>query len=554
MNVIDSVGLSDFGAEGEEDSSDTSSALMRPDEQLEEKSAPAILAAHDDARALVRLVQCQLCSKPFRLPVTLPCGHSLCRDCLPEAHEREHVSYPDIPGRRKALQCPFEDCDEEHATADCNVDVTLNKIMEAIVDVVAKHTSIAGDTPTTMEVISSWDNPTGILPSSEKTIYHQLPGGRLIATFTLAAQGKLGYNTELNYPIESSAEESERAVDDTVLSDLLESLRKEVDCHVCYNLMLDPVTTFCGHTLCRRCLERVLDHSLHCPVCRRTLVIQPSLKTQPTNKTLDNLLKGLCAEALAARAEAFAQEEDEEQGDLKTPLFVCTLGFPNQPTFLRIFEPRYRLMLRRAMETNREFGMLMYNRYLEPQGDLGPVHFYHYGTMLHIVQTQTLSDGTSLIETRGLYRFRVKAHGTRDGYSVGSIERIEDVTLEEEERIEAEETSLPPVEMGDMVDEIARMSTHNLLEMGRAFVARMQSRSASWLQQRVLDIHGQPPSDAALFPYWFASVLPISDEEKYKLLSTTTVRARLKVTASWIRRIESQRWYAPSPSPSVQSE
>lgn len=187
--------------------------------------------------------------------------------------------------------------------------------------------------------------------------------------------------------------------------------------------------------------------------------------------------------------------------------------------------------------------MLMYNRYNEPQGDLGNVHFYQYGTMLRIVHAQQMPDGTSIVETRGIYRFRVKAHGTRDGYAVGTVERVDDLPVDVEERIEAEETSRPmPATLDDPAIELERMSTQNLLALGHTFIERMRGRSAIWLQQRVLDIHGQPPNDAALFPFWFASVLPISDEEKYKLLSTTTVRERLKIISGWIRRIESQRW------------
>ncbi|KAK4956892.1 hypothetical protein LTR66_013338 [Elasticomyces elasticus] len=55
-------------------------------------------------------------------------------------------------------------------------------------------------------------------------------------------------------------------------------------------------------------------------------------------------------------------------------------------------------------------------------------------------------------------------------------------------------------------------------------------------------MYGGPPEDAALFPYWFASILPIADDEKYVLLRTTSVRERLKITAQWIRRMEAQRW------------
>lgn len=40
------------------------------------------------------------------------------------------------------------------------------------------------------------------------------------------------------------------------------------------------------------------------------------------------------------------------------PIFVCTMAFPTIPCPLHVFEPRYRLMIRRSMETGtKQFGM-----------------------------------------------------------------------------------------------------------------------------------------------------------------------------------------------------
>jgi len=513
------------------------------------------LAAHEDARALVRLIQCPLCSMPFRTPVTLPCGNTLCRQCVPRLHDRENVSYPDIPGRKQAIECPFADCGQEHPAMDCSVDVTVSKLMDAVAESVARQLSLSGKTTTVVQELVRWDEIVSGDPVREKANIQTLPGGRLVATYSLAAKGELYRANDLLYHSTPSTNEAQHLLDYDILQEILEATHQHVDCQVCYNLLLDPVTTPCGHTLCRICLTRTLDHSLHCPVCRRGLGLPPSLLGHPSNKTLTSLLDALCPQTVASRRQAIAQEETGGEGALNTPLFVCALGFPNTPTFLRIFEPRYRLMLRRCMEGNREFGMLMYNRYSEPQGELGSVHFYQYGTMMHIVHNQMLADGTSLIECRGAYRFRVLAHGLHDGYSVGKVERLDDVSTAEEERLEALETSTlqlpvsPPTVSGipahtpeSAEAHFNRMPTRELLEIGSSFIERMRARSANWLQQRVLDTHGQPPSDPALFPFWFASVLPISDEEKYKLLPTTTVRQRLKITAEWIRRIEGQRW------------
>ena len=531
------------GPELPDNSKTISTNLMNQDEPVLDKSMQGGLSANDDARRLVRLIQCRQCSKPLRIPVTLPCGNSLCRQCLPEAHERVHISWPDLPSRRQGIQCPFPDCNEAHPVSDCSVDVTVSKLMEQITEIITRHTSTSNNAALTEAEVVRWESILNSPEMVEKPRSLASPAGRLIITFALASRGSLGYEDDLEYAVDELTREDERALDINVLQDILDATQREVDCQVCYNLMLDPVTTFCGHTLCKRCMARVLDHSQHCPVCRRELALPPSILGQPTNKTLINLLNGLCPDAVQARRDVVLTEERGVDGDLNVPLFVCTLGFPEQPTFLRIFEPRYRLMLRRSLESNGQFGMLMYNRYREPQPNLGPVHFYQIGTMLRIVNSQLLPDGTSLIETRGSYRFKVTAHGVLDGYSIGNVERIEDVPLAEEERIEAEEVTEEPLQNGgEATSQINRMSTRDLLSVGQEFVTRMQQRSANWLQQRVLDIHGQPPADAALFPYWFASVLPISEEEKYKLLDTRTVRERLKITAMWIRRIQSQRW------------
>lgn len=500
------------------------------------------LAAHEDARALVRLVQCSQCSRPLRTPVTLPCGNSLCRDCLPETYRRENISYPISASRQRCILCPFPGCETEHSLPDCTIDVTLTKVMESIDNEVERFRATTLGKELRVEEKLTLDES---LEASEKTREPRsrvLCGGRLLATFTFAEMGELAYQAGTTYETLSETGDDYRDLDAALLSSLKETTHKELDCHVCYNIMLDPTTTPCGHTFCRNCLARVLDHSSHCPVCRRPLPIPPSLERQPSNARLVELLSSLCPELIAARAEAVSLEEGGSAGGFDVPLFICTLGFPAMPTFLHIFEPRYRLMIRRVMEGNGQFGIIMYNRTGAPQGDLGAVHFMEHGTMLQILSVQMLPDGRSLIETRGLSRFKVKEWRSHDGYIVGRVERIEDLSLAEEERLEAEETSAPTTAENDPVAQLSRMSTRELLLIGVEFVNRMRANSAPWLHQRILDAYGGPPDDPAMFPYWFASILPISDDEKYILLGTSSVRERLKITAGWIRRIEAQRW------------
>ena len=498
---------------------------------------------HCDAREIVRLIQCSKCSLPLRSPLTLPCGNSLCRTCVPELHTRTHISYPNTETRQEGFHCPFACCGKDHSLGDCSQDVTLAKIMERVSIEVARCRSMNVDTPTMLDERPHWKNIVDSSKDARIPSSRILNGGRLLATYTLAEIGELKYDSEVAYQTMSPSGDSYEHLDVAMLSHLKEATKCELDCQVCYSLMLDPLTTTCGHTFCRKCVARVLDHSTICPICRRDLTMPPGVMNVPGNQRLSKLLVQLCPELVAERQEAAALEEAAMSGEKNVPLFVCTLGFPTMPTFLHIFEPRYRLMVRRAVESgNRKFGMIMYNQRSLPQGDLGRTQFMLYGTLLHINSLQMIPDGRSLLETMGISRFKVKSWDTLDGYIIGSVERIDDISLAEEEQVEATETTGPPAERHDLVGQLDRMSTQELLRIGTDFITRMNAASAPWLHERVLAAYGPMPDDPALFPYWFASILPISDDEKYKLLPTTSVRQRLKITARWVRRIEAQRW------------
>ncbi|OXB56489.1 hypothetical protein ASZ78_012007 [Callipepla squamata] len=122
---------------------------------------------------------------------------------------------------------------------------------------------------------------------------------------------------------------------------------------------------------------------------------------------------------LAERRELH-RAEIAELSNLTTniPIFVCTMSFPGVACPLHIFEPRYRLMIRRCQETGtRRFGMCIYEN---------GKSFADYGCMLEIRQLELLADGRSLVDTIGGRRFRVLRRGHRDGYNTADIEYLED--------------------------------------------------------------------------------------------------------------------------------
>lgn len=485
-------------------------------------------------RDVVRLIQCPVCSFPLQQPVTLPCGKTICRSCIPEPHIRTHVSYPATENRVRGFHCPFSDCEKEHAVGDCSPNVTLGKVIAAVKTVYQKGRAAALNTSLSTHLVAKdgWEAggvPTLRDPYSEAQV---LPGGRLLATYLLADMGYLDYNAEVIYLSSDSPDHAE--LDAQVLAQVKEVTRAEMDCQVCYALYYDSVTTYCGHTFCRVCLQRVLDHARHCPVCRRSLTIQPITyrETVPENELIKRITTYFWADMLKDRRDHILSEVLGNQSDeYDMALFICTLSFPLMPTFLHVFEPRYRLMIRRALAGNRTFGMVLHS-YPE-LNDLG--------TVLRIENFEFFPDGRSLIETIGVSRFRIIRHGQLDGYTVAKTEPINDISVTAEEELEAVETRdyVHPAEgegprFPTTAEEIESTPTQILMDFATDFVRRMQQQGAQWLTQRILTIYGDCPDDPAVFPWWFANTLPIRETEKYRLLGTTSVRERLKICCGWI--------------------
>lgn len=513
-------------------------------DEVQPQASPgtAGLRPHEDARAVVSLFQCAQCSYPLREPITLPCGNSICKPCMPSSHVRTNITYPQNADRAAGFDCPFPDCAVEHSLADCSLDVMLNKVVgvtksQMSLFAASSEPALQVQLREQLDLSSVVDRNIDLMPRSRVS-----SSGCIVSAFLMADAGELNYHSDLTFTsIEPEDEETIKTFDVAVANTLKDLIRAETECHVCYGLMVDPVTTPCGHTFCRKCVARVLDHSTLCPACRRPMSMRPGVVTESTNKVISNIIQGLLGDELAARI--LAIQEDEHLNDENwVSLFPCSLAYPNMPTFLHIFEPRYRLMVRRCLENgSRKFGMLMYNGRGIPQGRLGQSQYMQYGTMLHIARIEVFSDGRSLLETQGIYRFKVLEGAMLDGYHTGRIQRIDDMPLAEEEAAEALETSGPEPDDDDWDAQIDHMSTQALLQHGLDFIIGARARSADWLHERVLQAYGQPPIDPALFPFWFASVLPIRDDVKYQLLPLTSVRERLKMTVRWIKVLEEQR-------------
>lgn len=166
---------------------------------------------------------------------------------------------------------------------------------------------------------------------------------------------------------------------------------------------------------------------------------QPELKTESegqghpaTNKLILSILLAAFPSVYGSLSSRHTNNITDEEGAsgrrFDTPIFVCQLSFPGTPTLLHFFEPKYRLMLRRCLESSNPcFGMIMPPRAAPPPGSatgMGVGGGNDFGTMLEIRSVQMLPDGRSMVETWGTHRFRILERDSLDGYMVGRIERF----------------------------------------------------------------------------------------------------------------------------------
>lgn len=215
------------------------------------------------------------------------------------------------------------------------------------------------------------------------------------------------------------------------LDALRSSLNIPTECPICCTRFTNPTTTPCGHTFCRNCLVRSLDHQRSCPFCRDSLDFCP-----PPTLVLTTILSQLYIEQDDDESADVHALNDFDSSDTRVPLLIGSLSFPHINCVIHVFEPRYRLMLRRIMSSSRRrFAMCLARRNRTQQQQ----PFYEYGTILELMHVQTLPDGRSIVQAVGSHRFKVTNFDLVDGYHMADIERIDDIDREQESLLEQQQ-------------------------------------------------------------------------------------------------------------------
>ncbi|XP_062249758.1 LON peptidase N-terminal domain and RING finger protein 1 [Platichthys flesus] len=281
----------------------------------------------------------------------------------------------------------------------------------------------------------------------------------------------------------------------------------DFECPLCIRLFYEPVTTPCGHTFCKNCIERSLDHNLRCPLCKQPL--QEYLKNRKYNPTL--LLQDIMNYCFPSQLAERKQVHDAEMAELSNlnkdiPIFVCTVAYPGVPCPLHIFEPRYRLMMRRCMETGtKKFGMCSYEH---GKG------FSDYGCILEIHSLELLPDGRSFVDTVGGNRFKVVKRAQRDGYHTADIEYLEDLKVEDSE-LEL---------LQGLHDSVYQQAQEWYMRMGSRIREQINKQYGTMPEK---EENIQSSTNGPAWCWWLLSVMQLDPAYQTTVLSLTSLKDRL---------------------------
>ncbi|XP_048186660.1 LON peptidase N-terminal domain and RING finger protein 1 [Perognathus longimembris pacificus] len=282
----------------------------------------------------------------------------------------------------------------------------------------------------------------------------------------------------------------------------------DFECSLCMRLFFEPVTTPCGHSFCKNCLERCLDHAPYCPLCKESLKEYLADRRYCVTQLLEELIVKYLPDELSERKKIY----DEETAELShltrnVPIFVCTMAYPTVPCPLHVFEPRYRLMIRRSIQTGtKQFGMCV----SDTQNG-----FADYGCMLQIRNVHFLPDGRSVVDTVGGKRFRVLKRGMKDGYCTADIEYLEDVKVENGDEVKTLR------ELHDLVYFQACSWFQNLRDRFRSQILQHFGS----MPEREENLQAAPNGPA--WCWWLLAVLPVDPRYQLSVLAMKSLEERL---------------------------
>jgi len=247
------------------------------------------------------------------------------------------------------------------------------------------------------------------------------------------------------------------------------NIESEFECQICMDLLIEPVTTVCGHTFCKICLIRYLKTKLNCPMCRKTIL--QSKDSLNKNVLLENLVKSkhlkYYEEKLKINKMSYDEEtingEDNSRNNIPTIMLEDCYIWPKIKRKMSITNLMFEITLTVSSVNDRLLIIIPSNVNLN--GSLNDMN-----TIACLVEINSIHkrENSIDIEVTGLKRFRVKEiknaneNVNNNPLFVCNGEIIKDLEIDSTEILE--EIYLKLRNISQMHDEILKFSPYSLVK------------------------------------------------------------------------------------------
>jgi len=282
---------------------------------------------------------------------------------------------------------------------------------------------------------------------------------------------------------------------------------EELTCRICSDLLLYPVTLSCGHSFCKYCLQQKFDHTSLCPTCKKCLHIDPYLAMPSV------VLESIIEEEFPHEIQRRRQNAQPPQNIKRyIPLFVLNCPvYPGKSAHFHIFEPRYRLLLRRTLLGSGRFGIL-------GETDMG---LETIGVALFVDESELMRDGCSLSKAVGAERFRLKEYYEMNGYLVAEVEYFQDEPI-------------PPEKLNECKALFTRLELlcDNFATANYCMDIEILLHDRPMIFKSADDVTIENSPYVERYSMWLASFLPLGDELRQYIFSLVDTTKRLEVLYS----------------------
>ena len=242
-------------------------------------------------------------------------------------------------------------------------------------------------------------------------------------------------------------------------------------------------------------MKSLRQHKKQCPGCRE--ICHVSAENAAENIVIKSM-------AIALEPEVYKQRLAEGEIEKRAWTAVYPVFFYNKVELpycrlgLHLFEPRYKTMMTRVVNSNRAFAYVRTSNLTA--GDIALI--------AEVKEAEFLSDGRCIVEANLCKRSRVVEHYVEDGTQGLHYCRLEPLP----------DDVVAPDQLGELI-----------VLKGRAMALVEELVAEDYVRRVVDEQYGAMPSETEAFSFWLACVSPLSERDKAGVLHSRSTSERIQV-------------------------